>query len=203
MDSQAAIADIDYIRGVVRRTHARIDTHAFHSVSWGTIVLIWYPLANWFQNRGMLGWMAGVGIGAVVLGSALSALLEIRLSKKPGLTGEDTFILRQVVRIVACNIAVGMTLSALGPITGFIAGPHVPILWGLLYANMAFMIGVVYTREYMVAGMLIFVGAVIAILFADYAGYILGPFMGFGMIVPGLLGERRVARLREEADGDE
>ena len=32
------------------------------------------------------------------------------------------------------------------------------------------------------------------------AGYILGPFMGIGLIVPGLMGERRVARLRA-ADG--
>jgi hypothetical protein len=201
MDPQAALFDIDYIKRVVRRTHARIDTHSFHSISWGLIVLGWFPLVNWLKDRGEMGWYAGVCVGAVVLGTLLSVLLEVRNRKRPRLAGENTFILRQVVVIVYSNVAAGMFLSALCPATGLIAGEHVPVIWGLLYANMAFMIGVVYTREYLVAGTVIFFGALLAILFADHAGYILGPFMGLGMIVPGVMGERRVARLRA-ADGE-
>ncbi len=32
----------------------------------------------------------------------------------------------------------------------------------------------------------------------DVQGWILGPVMGLGMIVPGVMAERRVRRLREE-----
>ena len=203
MDQQAATADLDYIRDVVRKTHARIDTHAFHTVWWGALVLVWYPLSNWLQNRELFTWMAGVIAGAMVLGFLGSFLLEFRLRFKPRLKGENTFIARQAILIVYANIAGACVLSALGPDTGFIAGPNVPIIWGLAYANIAFMLGVVYTREYLVAGLAIFLGAALAILFQRYAGYILGPFMGLGMIIPGVMGERRVRRLMREDEQEQ
>lgn len=34
--------------------------------------------------------------------------------------------------------------------------------------------------------------------FPYYNGYILGPFMGLGLIIPGTMGERRVRKLIEE-----
>ena len=40
----------------------------------------------------------------------------------------------------------------------FIPGPFVPVVWGFVYANMAYMVGVVYAREYLVAGAVICVG---------------------------------------------
>ena len=195
MDRQAASADIDYIKGVMRRTHARIDTHSFHSVHWGVIVLIWYPLANWFWHQGQTKAMIGIGIGSVVLGMALSGIREALHQKKPRLGGENTFISRQVVLIVYSCITAGAALSVAGPSLRFIAGENVPIIWGFVYANMAFMLGVVYTREYLFAGAAIFLGCIVAMALPYYNGYILGVFMGFGMIVPGVMGERRVRAL--------
>ena len=200
MDNQAVFADIEYIRKVVKTTHARVDSHSFHSVNWGLIVLIWYPLHNWLQDQGRYELMRGIGIAAIVIGVTLSWVLEWRLSRKPRLAGENTFILKQIVIIVYACIGAGCLLSALGPSLGFIDGERVPIVWGFVYANLAFMMGVVYTREYLVAGAAIFGGAILASIFPLSAGYILGPFMGIGLIVPGLMGERRVARLRA-ADG--
>jgi len=200
VDQRTAAADLAFVSEIVKRSHARIDTHAFHSISWGVIVLVWYPLANWLGARGAMGWYAAVCIAGVVLGTVASVVLERRLASRPRLPGENTFIASQVIRIVYGNIAAGVALSIVGPATWFVPGPYVPIIWGLVYANMAFMTGVVYTREYLVAGVVIFLGSLAAIAFKDQAGYILGPFMGVGMIVPGVMGERRVARLRAADD---
>jgi hypothetical protein len=195
MDKQMASAELEFITSIMRRTHQRIDVHAFHYVHWGAIVLVWYPVSNWFQQQGRIGWMAGIGIGAVVLGMVLSGVREALLAKKPRLAGENTFISKQVQLIVLACVGAGMVLSAIGPATHVIDGPHVPILWGFVYANLAFMLGVVYTREFLVAGALIFLGAIVAMFLPDYAGYILGPCMGLGLIVPGVMGERRVKRM--------
>lgn len=190
--------DLQFIRQIIARTQARIDPHAFHFVLWGALVLVAYPLANWFdlRDRGDLrNWTIGTMLGLGALGSFL---LEARLKARSRLEGEDTFVSRQVVSLVAYHIGVASVLSAAGPASGFIEGPYVPLLWGLTYASMMYTIGVVYTREYTVAGFGILLGTLLALFHVEYAGMILGPFMGLGAIVPGAIAERRVARLRNE-----
>jgi hypothetical protein len=190
-----AAADLRFIRRVMERTHARIDPHAFHFILWGTLVLVFYPLLNWFELAGRRALGAKVGIGVLVAGALGSFLLEMRLKTRSRLEGENTFVSRQVVRIVFYHIAVASLLSVAGPISGFIPGPFVAHMWGFTYASMAYMIGVVYAREYTFAGFAILAGAVAALFRPDLAGMILGPFMGLGMIIPGVMAERRVARL--------
>ena len=71
----------------------------------------------------------------------------------------------------------------------------------LVYALMAFMVGVVYRSEFLWAGLGIWAAAIVAMFLPDYNGFIVGPAMGLGMIVPGVMAERRVRRMRaEEAD---
>jgi hypothetical protein len=82
-------------------------------------------------------------------------------------------------------------LSAVAPGFGLIEPSNVPLLWGLVYANIAFMSGVVYDREFLWSGVAIFLGAVLAMAYQSYNGYILGPFMSIGLIIPGLRAERR------------
>ena len=199
MDQNTAASDLDFIANVIQRTQRRIDPHAFHYVLWGALVLVCYPLLNWFQNTGNLAAMGWIGGGALLVGTLGSALTEFRLARKPRLSGEDTFVSKQVVLITWANIGPGILLSAVGPASGLLAPEYIPVCWGLLYANMAYMVGVVYTREYLLAGIFIAVGALAALVNVAYAGYILGPFMGLGMILPGIAAERRVARMRQES----
>jgi hypothetical protein len=169
-------------------------------VLWGALVLIVYPLLNWLESAGP-DWRLPIGVTALVIGSVGSAFLEWRLRAGPRVAGENTFVSRQIVLIVYPLLGAASLLSAIGPSAQVIPGPYIPVIWGFAYALMAFMVGVVYTREYLFAGGAIFVGTLIALLNVEYAGFVLGPFMGLGMIVPGVMAERRVARLRAE-EGD-
>ncbi len=193
----AASGDLGYIRDVLARTEARIDPHAFHFVMWGTLVLVCYPLLNWFELMHRPRWMLSIGVGGLVLGSVLSCVFEIRLARCPRLSGENTFVGRQVEQIVWLNVGMGVLFSAIGPASGLIPHQAVQLVWGFAYANMAYMVGVVYRIEYLVAGLAIAVGTLAAWFVPPYRGFILGPFMGLGMIIPGVMAERRVARLRE------
>jgi hypothetical protein len=194
----AAGSDLAYIRDVVARTDRRVDPHAFHYVHWGTIVLVWYPLSNWFELRGDLWSMLWVGIAAGLTGALLSLLREMRLHRHPRLVGENTFLSRQMQLVTFLCIGAGSILSSVAPSTGFVAGHDIPTLWGLVYATMAAMLGVIYRRAFLVAGCFIFAGVVAAMVWPAWNGYLLGPAMGLGMIVPGLQAERRVKRLRAE-----
>lgn len=197
-----AARDLKLIREVLERTEQRIDPHAFHFVWWGAIVLVWYPLANLFMlagNRPAMFWTMGISLG---IGSIGSSVMGYRAGKNPRLTGENTFISRQVGMIVLATIGTGIVLSPLAPSTGFIAHQHMPTMWALVYALMAFMVGVVYRSEFLWAGAVIWAAAVVAMFLPDYNGFIVGPAMGLGMIVPGVMAERRVRRMRDEGAGD-
>ena len=187
-----AARDLAYIRDVLERTSRRVDPHAFHYVHWGAIVLVWYPLATWCTRTGRLAWLLPLGLAALATGAALSVAREVRLGRRGQRQGPPTPIERQVAWITAGALGAGALLSAVGPAFAFIEGPGVPTLWGLVYAAMAFGIGVVYDRAFLVASAVIFAGALSAIVLPQIDGYLLGPTMGLGMIVPGLRAERRV-----------
>jgi hypothetical protein len=199
---ESARADLDLVRGLVARAEMRIDPHAFHFVHWGLIVLVWYPLANVFERMGKTGWMVALGVASLALGIVLSVVREVRPRAGHRLAGENAFISRQVVWITAANIVGAVILSVLLPALGVLDGHHAPVVWGLAYANLAFMVGVVYRKEFLVSGCLIFAASLLALALPGWNGVVLGPAMGLGLAVPGWMAERRVRRLREEG-GDE
>lgn len=194
-DAASATRDLAYIRDLLERTSQRVDPHAFHYVHWGVIVLLWYPLGTWFTQRGELSALLPLGAGALALGAVLSIVREWRLARRGERQEPPTPIARQVAWITGGAIAAGSILSAMGPAFSFIDGPDVPTVWGLVYAAMAYGIGIVYDRAFLVASAVIFAGVLAAIALPAWNGYLLGPTMGLGMIVPGLRAERRVRAL--------
>jgi len=203
MDTPQARRDLALIADIVRKTRMRLDPHAFHFVHWGLIVTAWFPVGNLLQLQGRTAALIGLNIGCVALGTAITIVREALLARRPRLPGEDTFLTRQVTLVVYAVIAATLVLSAVAPATGLIRGENVPILWGLGYAIIAFMTGVVYGRDFLYSGVVIFLGCILAILFQPWNGFILGPFMGLGMIVPGLRAERRVRRMLEDEVGSQ
>lgn len=194
-DAQEHVA---FIHEVVRKTDQRVDPHAFHYVHWGAIVLVWYPLSTWLQSRGHVTAMIVVGVVSFVGGMVLSMLRELRLKRIPRVLGENTYLSNQLAWITVVFIGAGIVLSAVGPASGFIDGLHVPTVWGLIYAAMASTIGVVYRRAFLVSGGVIFATAITAMFLPHINGYILGPAMGLGMIIPGRQAEARVRALGQE-----
>jgi hypothetical protein len=193
--ADSARDDLAYVRHVVVRAQQRVDPHAFHFVHWGAIVLVWYPLANVFERMGRTDWMTALGIGAFVLGFVLSAVRERRLAGRERLAGEDPYVGNQVMWAAFASIGAGIVLSATAPTFGFVEGRQVPTLWGLVYASLCTTVGIVYRREFLWGGLAIFAAAVAAMAWPEWNGMILGPAMGLGIGIPGLLAERRVAAL--------
>jgi hypothetical protein len=197
MERAEAQRELAFLRELFERTRRRLDPHAFHFVHWGAIVLVWYPIGAWLQQQGRVDDQLPLGAAALGLGFLLSLVRESRLARSPRVEGENTFVGRQVAWITAACIAAGAVLSALAPAFGFVEGENMPIVWGLVYANLAVMVGIVYERDFLLAGLVIFAGAIVAICLQPWAGYVLGPTMGRGMIVPGRRAEKRVRALRD------
>jgi hypothetical protein len=200
MDTTRAREELRFVDELTRRARAQIDPHAFHDVHWGLIVLVWYPLENWLQAHEHPTLQVSVRVAAILIGMLLSGYREMRLARSPRFAAEDVALTRQIIGVVYASIGVGTVLSALAPSFDLIADSNIPIVWGLVYANIAFVTGLVYRRGFLLGAALIFAGVIAAIVFQPYNGYILGPCMGLGMILPGLAAEREVSRARQQLE---
>jgi len=191
MNENQASQDLAFVRDLIGRTQRRVDAHAYQFIWWGTIVLLWYPLANVYPS--LWGTIMGVALG---VGSVGSFLLGAWHGRRPRIAAESTVVSRQLGHIVFACIGGGVVLSVAAPMTGLVEGTSMPTIWALVYAVMTYMVGIVYTSEWRWAAVGILAAAVVAMFLPAYNGLIVGPAMGLGLIVPGLLAERRVARMR-------
>jgi hypothetical protein len=198
MDGADAVDDLKVIRRVLEGTHRRIDPHLFHFIVWGGVVLVWYPLVNVLELAGRgdrVGIVCGAAIGVGVL---LSAVLGFLAGRHPRLPAGNALMSRQIGGIVAAFIVPGVLLSGTLPAIQRGGEVFIPHVWGFLYALMLLVLGIVYSREFLGFGLFIFVASVAALAAMRYSGFILGGAMGLGMIIPGIMAERRVARMIRE-----
>ena len=197
MNTEVASNDLMYIREVLERTRSRIDPHAWQFVWWGTIVLLWYPTHNLMQLNLLPDWRFSLFVVALTVGLIGSGLFGWRMSRQR-LTAANTFISRQIGIIVSSCVGAAILLNVVAPLAGILPGKLVPLIWGFAYAHIAFGVGVVYSREYLVSAAVIFAGCIGAMFRPEFNGLILGPCMGLGMIVPGVISERRVRKMMAE-----
>lgn len=202
MDREQLADDLHLIRRVLDQTHRRVDPQMFHMILWGAIVLVWYPLMTWFDLHDRGTAMLVTSIAALATGCTLSTVLGARAARKPRLAAGNAHLAVQVGRLVAIFIGTGMVLSFAMPTLVKGGERYIVHAWGLIYALMLMTIGVVYSREVFWCGLPAFVAAIAALRFPSHAGYVVGPAMGIGCIVAGVIAERRVARLRGEAVAD-
>ena len=196
MNTGIASNDLMYIREVLDRTHRSIDQGAWPFVLWGTIVLLWYPTHNLMWLNVFPNWWWQLLIFVLAVGGVGMTVIGRRMKRRPDYAvAEKTIIARQITRICWSYVGAASLLSVLGPITGIIPGPQVPVIWGFAYAHMTFGVGVAtYSRQYLVSAAAIFAGSVLAMAFTEFNGLILGPCMGLGMLVPGVISMRRAQR---------
>jgi hypothetical protein len=198
MDEQQAADDLALVRRILDATHRRVDPQMFHFIIWGAIVLVWYPLDQWLEANEYRASQAPLAICALVLGSSLSIIGGYLANRRPRLvTGDPGFSTRIAA---ACGVFIGTGVACSVAIA--LSGENVrwtPHLWGLMYALMLMTLGVFYSSECFLFGLLALAGTIAAAWQRQNAGYILGLSMGIAAVIPGLMAERRVRRLQQEA----
>ena len=70
--------------------------------------------------------------------------------------------------------------------------------WALIYGIALSMTGVVYSKEWLLAGIGVFIGMVTAAVIEPYADLILGLAMCLGCVIPSIIALRRLHRLEKE-----
>ena len=197
MDADRATDDLALVRRILSATQRRVDPQMFHFIIWGILVLVWYPLDEWLGNQGFRSAQAPLGMTALAVGTLSSIIGGYLANRRPRLSAGDPGFSQRIG--IACSIFIGtgVICSIAVALIGADAS-WTPHLWGLMYALMLMTLGVFYSSECFWFGLLALGGTIAAAARRDLAGYILGLTMGPAAIIPGLLAEWRVRRLRNE-----
>ena len=198
MNSQQAAQDLALVGRVLAATQRRIDPQMFHFIIWGSIVLVWYPLDSWLGSRGLSSWQHRVAISSLVLGVLLSGIGGYLANRKPRVPAVDASFAVRIALICSVFVGTGAVCTAAAGMIGLNAA-WMPHLWGLIYAMMLMVLGVLYAAECFWLGLFALAGTLTAAADLPRAGYIIGLTMGPAAIISGLAAEFRVRGLRREA----
>jgi hypothetical protein len=195
MKSFDAAEELNFIHAMINRSHRRIDPAAPIMIAWGAICLIGYSATHWLMHINamhQLGLMWGSLQCAGILFSAVFVWRKARYWRSLGI---NTYVSRQLVLIWLIIGANGTLWYIYGPQAGIVSAQAVGFLWAALFAIGLSMMGIVYSKEWLVAGICVSAAIMFAGAFQSLSLIILGTAMGLGCIVPGAIAHVRFHRL--------
>ena len=196
MDKNQLAEDIKFMRRIVERTHRRIDPGAPIMITWGTICMIGMPGTQWLVNHGMQDWIGRMWIGLSAIGFALTLLFVYQIRKRELAHGVSSVISGQIGLVWNILWPNGVLWTVLGLYTDPYGGPG--FLWAALYGIGLSMMGILYSKEWLIAGIAVFISIPIAKFALPYSYTILGVVMGLACIVPGMIALRRMRQWEAE-----
>jgi len=197
-EQKVSVDDLKFIRDMVERTHREIDPEAPVMIVWGLICLIGYTSIYFLVTHQLYNWIWPVYLPLLAIGGCVTIVSGIRVSKQQKKAGVISQVSKQIGWVWCIVLVHGVVWSTLGLFYDFFGGPG--FLWAMVYSIALSMTGIIFSREWLFGGILIFAGMVIAFFIKDYAYIILGLAMGTGCIIPAIIAQKRYLRQKREND---
>lgn len=203
MEKEKAFEDLNLINKVLQMTHRRVDPHMFHLIIWGLIVLVWYPLLNYLTLTNQFYYIPATMAFFLGGGGIASFIFSMRTVARPRIKAGNVRFSLKIGAIAWYFTGLGVVISILIP--KLYPGSYQLLypIWGGIYALMLFTWGIFYSIEFLWCSFLPLLGTIASLVWLQYAGFILGPTMGIGVLIPGVIAELRVARMRKEILSEE
>lgn len=220
MENSKIAEDLKFMRSMIERTQRQIDPGAPSIIVWGIVCIIGYCGTQWLLVHAKHGYDFNILWGILYLfGFSLSWFFDHRLKKRMIAKGIKSYISKQINWVWAILVINGIVWGCLiffnnmhlahGTLDGkaFVevylrSLRSVMFLWAGIYGIALTMMGILYSKEWLIAGIAVFVSIVIATFVRPYSYIILGIVMGLGCIIPGLIAIRRQRKWEAESAGD-
>lgn len=196
MQNNITNGDLKFIRSMMERTQRQIDPASPIMITWGLICLFGYPASHWLAMRGQHIQINRLWWALWLLGGLLSMFFGCRMKKREMNRGIRSYISRQIAWVWAILVVNGVVWMKSGILRDLFGGPG--FIWAALYGIGISMMGILYSKEWLVAGIGIFIMILVAAVVKPYAYIILGAAMGLGCIIPALIAQRRMRRWERE-----
>ncbi|MHC4131807.1 MAG: hypothetical protein ACYSSP_02880 [Planctomycetota bacterium] len=180
--------NLQFMRLAIEKTHKEVDPEAHVMIVWGLVCMIGYITIHFLVINQLYKWIWPVYLPLLAIGGCVTIVSGIRVSKQQKKAGVISQVSRQIGWVWCIVLAHGVVWSTLGLFNDFFGG--MGFLWALVYSIALSMMGIIFSKEWLFGGILIFAGMVAAFFIKDYAYIILGLAMGIGCIVPAIIAQR-------------
>ena len=184
------------MRSVIEKTRRDFDPGAAIFITWGLLCLIGYTATHFLIAHQAYSKINTVWFSLYGIGVPLSMFFGYRISKRQNMQGVVPYIYIQIGWIWGIMVASGIIFGTLGLGRSFFS--DINFLWAWIYAITLSMTGVVYSKEWLMGGIGIFVGMVAAVFLKQYAYLILGFAMCAGCVIPSLITQKRLRDVEKE-----
>jgi len=188
--------DLRFMRSVIEKTRRDFDPGAAIFITWGLLCLIGYTATHFLIAHQAYSKINTVWFSLYGIGVPLSMFFGYRISKRQNMQGVVPYIYIQIGWIWGIMVASGIIFGTLGLGRSFFS--DINFLWAWIYAITLSMTGVVYSKEWLMGGIGIFVGMVAAVFLKQYAYLILGFAMCAGCVIPSLITQKRLRDVKKE-----
>lgn len=197
MENSNLSDDLKYIRTMIERTQKQIDPGAPIMIMWGFVCLIGYLGTHYLAAKSMwqevnLLWMILGGSGALI-----TLFYYFRLYKKNISQGVSSYVGKQIGMIWIVLVVFGFIWEQLILSSSNLILPSIMYLWAGIYCIALSMMGIVYSKEWLYAGILVFVGMIAAFFMKEFAYIILGISMCLGCVIPAVIAQNRLRKLEK------
>jgi len=188
--------NLQFMRSAIEKTRRDFDPGTAIFITWGLLCLVGYTAGHFLMAKQAYIETNYVWLGLYAIGIPLSIFFGYRLSKRQEYRGIVPYIYIQIGWIWGLMITSGILFGTFGFGRSFFNDIH--FLWAWIYAISLSMTGVVYSKEWLMGGIGIFVGMVAAVFLKQYAYLVLGFAMCAGCVIPSLITQKRLRKVEKE-----
>lgn len=196
MENKNLSEDLKFMRSAIERTRQDFDPGTPIFITWGLLCLIGYTATHFLIAQKAYETTSTVWFSLYAVGIPLSIFFSYRIGKRLTLRGMVPYIYIQIGWIWGITIASGIIFGTFWFGRSFVS--DINFLWAWIYAISLSMTGVVYSKEWLMGGIGIFVGMLAAVFLKQYAYLILGFVMCAGCVIPSLITQKRLRDVEKE-----
>lgn len=177
--------NLQFMRSAVEKTHKKIKPYRHDAIMWGLICATTYISIHFLIKHQLYKWIGPLYLSLMGLGMCCSFITLSIWFKRQKKLGFIPMIAKQIVGIWMIILVPIIFWDRMGLFnnifcgSGFIYAMALGILLGIL--------GILYSKEWLLGSVMIFVGTVLAFFVKDYAFIILGVATGTGFIIPAII----------------
>ncbi len=188
--------DIKFMRSVIERTCRKIDPGWPIFITWGFIILVGFPVLYLLKIHQADNWLWRIQWLLVAAGFSISAFFVFKTIIRDRKIGVISKLSKQIYLIFVVLSANGFIWTYLDLFRDNIGG--FGFLWTAICGIELSMLGILYSKEWLYAGIAIFTGIIAARFMESYAYYVLGIVTGLSCIIPAIISRKNYCKQEKE-----
>jgi len=182
--------DLKFMRSVVEKSYRKVKPETHSTIMAGLVCMTAYISIHFLAKHNLYKWIAPLYlslIGFILCYSVVTGFILIKRQKESGFVPQLPWQLGGICLIIMFPIIFWDRMGLFKNIfceAGFIYAMGLSMIMGI--------IGILYSKEWLFGGMLIFAGMLLAFFTKDYTCpfIILGLSTGAGLIIPAIIADR-------------